>query len=93
VETEAGEMVAAWQRGDVEKLDKMLKESLEDYPDLAQVLLYDRNARWVPRIEALLAADKDCLVIAGAAHLVGAGSVVERLAARGYKVEQVTARR
>jgi len=93
VETEADEMVAAWKRGDAEKLDRMLKESLEDYPDLAQVLLYDRNARWVPQIEALLNGRQDCLVIVGAAHLVGAGSVVERLRARGYKVTQVTDKR
>ena len=93
METEAAALVAAWKQGDAAKLDSLLKESLDDYPDLAQVLLYDRNARWVPRIEALLAADKDCLVIAGAAHLVGAGSVVERLKAKGYKVEQVADRR
>ena len=93
VETEADEMIAAWERGDAEKLDKMLKESLEDYPDLAQVLLADRNARWVPQIEALLNGDRNCLVIVGAAHLVGAGSVVERLTARGYKVTQVTDKR
>ena len=93
VETEADEMIAAWERGDAETLDKMLKESLEDYPDLAQVLLADRNARWVPQIEALLNGDRNCLVIVGAAHLVGAGSVVERLTARGYKVTQVTDKR
>jgi len=93
VETEADEMIAAWSRGDAEKLDRMLKESLADYPDLAQVLLADRNARWVPQIEALLNGEQNCLVIVGAAHLVGAGSVVERLTARGYKVTQVADKR
>lgn len=74
-------LIAAWRSGDAEALAALLN----DMPaDVRPALLHDRNARWVPQIEGMLAGDDDVLVIVGAGHLVGEGSVVEMLRAKGY---------
>ena len=52
-----------------------------------ETLLVGRNRRWVPQIEACLAAQR-CFVVVGAAHLVGPDSVVAMLKAKGYTVTQ-----
>jgi uncharacterized protein YbaP (TraB family) len=85
---EAEELIAAWRRGDTEALSKLLAEGFEQYPDLYRPLTVDRNRRWLPRIEELLQAKEDYLVVVGALHLVGEDSVIELLERKGYKVTQ-----
>ena len=50
-----------------------------------------RNDAWVPRIQKRLtdAGTDDTLVVVGALHLLGPDGVVEKLRAKGYKVERV----
>jgi uncharacterized protein YbaP (TraB family) len=67
----------------------MVEELVEKTPVSAKLLNEDRNRRWLPQIEALLAGDEDTLVIVGALHLVGDIGLVELLRARGYSVERV----
>jgi uncharacterized protein len=52
------------------------------------VIIDDRNRRWLPQIEKLLAQGDNALVVVGAAHLVGKDGVIELLRDRGYTVEQ-----
>jgi uncharacterized protein YbaP (TraB family) len=51
--------------------------------------MLDRNRQWLPRLESFLAQSDICMVIVGAGHLVGKGSVIELLKERGYTVEQM----
>ena len=74
------ELVGAWARGD----EGALAEVAATVP---AAVLRDRNAAWLPQIEALLAREgEDALVVVGVAHLVGPDSVVAMLRARGYEV-------
>jgi uncharacterized protein YbaP (TraB family) len=75
-------LVAAWETGD----EPAMQELLNDLPEsIAPALLRDRNAAWVPQIEAYLAREgEDVLVVVGAGHLTGADSVTEMLRAKGY---------
>ncbi|HEX9950609.1 MAG TPA: TraB/GumN family protein [Rubricoccaceae bacterium] len=83
-------LVAAWEAGDAEALAAIVASGLGASTVMRRRLLTDRNARWLPQIEALLArTDEDVLVVVGAGHLVGPGSVVEMLRARGLVVERV----
>ena len=50
-------------------------------------LLDDRNAAWVPVIEAASARAPRLVVAAGAAHLPGEKGILAALAARGWTVE------
>ncbi|MEM6785056.1 MAG: TraB/GumN family protein [Bacteroidota bacterium] len=83
-------MTDAWLSGDTAGLDVFMNESFAEFPELEAVVLTDRNAAWVPQVEALLDGSEDALVVVGAAHLVGDNSVVTMLRDEGYTVTQVS---
>jgi uncharacterized protein YbaP (TraB family) len=78
----------AWASGDAARLDSLSRSSSIG-PEVDDVLVYRRNRRWMPTLEALLKGSSDALVVVGAAHLVGANGVVQLLRAKGYTVEQL----
>jgi uncharacterized protein len=84
----ADAVVAAWRSGDVVRLERLLRESSEQYPELFRMLTTDRNRRWLPTVTGLLAERQDYLVIVGALHLVGQDGLVNLLRQAGYQVEQ-----
>lgn len=84
------ELHGFWRAGDADAIERLMVEELvEKTPVSAKLLNEDRNRRWLPQVEALLAGDEDTLVIVGALHLVGDIGLVELLRARGYSVERV----
>ncbi len=85
-----GEMISAWKQGDAATLDKLVNEDFEEAPELAKILLFDRNASWIPEIEKAIQGKKNMMFVVGAGHLVGEKSVVDLLRKKGYSVEQMT---
>ena len=85
---EIDELIAAWRKGDIKALARLLQESFDKYPDIYRPLTVDRNRNWIPNIEGLLKQEDDYLVVVGALHLVGKDSVVELLQDKGYTVIQ-----
>lgn len=86
------EMHDWWKRGDLKSLDeKMRVEMKQKTPVSYQLVNVARNDAWVPKIEQRLAeSTKDnTLVVVGAMHLLGSDGVVDKLRAKGYKVERV----
>jgi uncharacterized protein len=81
-------MVHAWQRGDTNWFETQLKSDLGRDPAVYQSLLVARNRKWIARIEALLADDKNYLVIVGTGHLVGRDSVIDLLKRDGIGATQ-----
>jgi uncharacterized protein YbaP (TraB family) len=81
-------MVHAWQRGDTNWFETQLKSELGNDPAVYQTLVVARNRKWIARIEALLADDKNYLVIVGTAHLVGRDSVIDLLKRDGIGAVQ-----
>ena len=82
----------AWRAGDADALwNGMALDMRREFPALYQRINVDRNDAWVPKIEARLKehASDDTLVVVGALHLLGEDGVVEKLRARGYRVERV----
>ena len=80
--TRFAEMVAAWETGDEDAIAALMNDMPES---VRPALLHDRNAAWVPQIEAMLAREgEDVLVVVGAGHLSGADSVVAMLREKGY---------
>jgi uncharacterized protein len=78
-------LLAAWAKGDLQKL-----ASMEDVDAKDRVLMLDnRNAAWLPKIEAMLNDSKTYFITVGAAHLTGAKSVIDLLCTRHWKVERV----
>ncbi len=85
---EVDQMVAAWRHGDTHWFTAEFAKEFGAEPQLYESLLVARNRKWLPQIEALLDADQDYLVIVGAGHLVGRGSVLELLARDGIPAVQ-----
>jgi uncharacterized protein YbaP (TraB family) len=80
-------LLSAWQAGDAAAMERLLVDSTRDSPQIHQALFIDRNKRWVPKIEACLAAGR-CMVIVGSGHLVGTDGLVDLLSRRGYRLTQ-----
>lgn len=83
MESEFAKLVAHWQGGEPDKLAAEMNESLEATPELAKVLLIQRNARWAQWIKARLDQPGTVFIAVGAGHLAGKGSVQDQLKALG----------
>lgn len=82
-------MLAAWSRGDERAIAASFDTDLKASPELRDVLLAKRNARWADAIRNRLSQPGAVLVAVGAGHLAGPQSVVKMLEAKGLKVERV----
>ena len=83
---------AAWRRGDQDALwNGMAADMRREYPQLYSRVNVARNDAWVPKLQRMLdgETESDTLVVVGALHLLGDDGVVEKLRAKGYKVERV----
>jgi uncharacterized protein len=81
--------VAAWKSGDTNRLYAMHARRMKEAPTVYWRLLDQRNAKWIPRLEAAIKSGTPTLVVAGALHFSGPRSVIAKLQKRGYKVEQL----
>lgn len=74
---------------DAQKKDQLAHGITEkEYEQSVDEMLYARNASWIDGIEKIHARDRGFVAV-GALHLVGPKSVLELLAAKGYKVARV----
>jgi uncharacterized protein YbaP (TraB family) len=80
-------LVRAWVDGDVAALDREALAPLRKAsPALFQRLVMDRNARWARVLDQRLKGHGHTVVVVGVGHLIGPGSLPERLRALGYSV-------
>ena len=81
-------MIDAWRTGNAAALEKMALSSFDGYRGAYASLIVERNNNWVPQIEACMAKPQPCLVVVGAAHLVGPDGLIVLLQKKGYRLEQ-----
>ena len=87
-----GYMIAQWENGNAEGIEKVLFEDLEEEPALApyyEALFYQRNYNMMPKIEEYLADEYTYFIVVGAGHLVGEEGLINLLDEAGYEVEQL----
>ncbi len=83
-------LIRSWRAGDETGIDKFLSENMrEEYPELYNRLITDRNRNWISHLETLIDSGKRTLVIVGVGHLVGKNSVINLLKSKGYKIEKM----
>ncbi len=81
-------LVRAWTQGDVEALARDALDPIRAAsPDLYERLVSSRNARWTQMLDARLKGHGRTVVVVGVGHLIGPGSVPDRLRALGYSVQ------
>jgi len=83
------DMIDAWKIGDVDFMEEGVLSEMEQYPELNQAIVVNRNNTWTEQIETLLDDDDDYLIIVGTLHLVGDGGVPNLLSSRGHSVMQL----
>jgi uncharacterized protein len=82
-------MVKVWGEGKPDELAALMNRELGKYPEIAKVLLSDRNARWAKTIKARLDKPGTVFVAVGAGHLAGKDSVQDYLKAEGLEATRV----
>lgn len=82
-------MLAAWSSGDTAAIAKTFDDELRQAPEIAKVLIDERNANWVEWLKGRMDKPGTVLVAVGAGHLAGKGSVIELLQKQGLKVTRV----
>ena len=82
-------LVEQWAKGDPDALAATMNESLTESPEIADAILYNRNARWAEQIKARLDQPGTVFVAVGAGHLAGAKSVQDYLKEQGITVKRV----
>jgi uncharacterized protein YbaP (TraB family) len=99
LERQSQEMLAAYLAGDEAKIEAITNGQRTDalahgytaaeYDESMEDLLYRRNASWIPVIEKLHAGGGGFVAV-GAAHLIGARSVLDLLQQKGYRLARLT---
>ncbi|NNM77633.1 TraB/GumN family protein [Sphingomonas sp. ID1715] len=82
-------MVAAWSSGDTGQIARTFDDELKKAPEIAKLLIDERNANWVQWLKHRLDTPGTVLVAVGAGHLAGKGSVIDLLQRQGFKVRRV----
>ena len=82
-------MVDEWARGDPEALAREMNDELKSSPEVAKVLLVDRNRNWAQWIKHRMTKPGTVFIAVGAGHLAGPDSVQAQLAKLGLKAERV----
>jgi uncharacterized protein YbaP (TraB family) len=82
-------LIKAWRRGDAETLNRIVRESFQDFPSLARGLLDARNRNWLLKIDGYLRSGKTYFVVVGAGHMGGPNGLLALLKSRGCKIEQL----
>ncbi|MCP3735995.1 TraB/GumN family protein [Sphingomonas sp. RP10(2022)] len=89
LDSQMASMVEDWAKGDPDALAREMNDELKSSPEVAKVLLVDRNARWATWIRQRMAKPGTVFVAVGAGHLAGPDSVQAQLAKLGVKAERV----
>jgi uncharacterized protein len=89
--TEMRTLHASWRQGDLKALDQKFRmEMARESPVSYRLVNVERNNAWMSTLEQRLkAGSDDTLAVVGTLHLLGDDGVVEKLRAKGYKVERV----
>jgi hypothetical protein len=89
LQTTMATMVDDWAKGKPEALADEMNDSLKDSPEVAKVLLVDRNKRWAGWIQERMKTPGTVFVAVGAGHLAGKDSVLAQLQAAGVRSTRV----
>ena len=87
-EGELKNLIAVYKEQDIEKLHDLAVKDDDSDPEFQKNLLDDRNAAWIPKIEANIKTTPSFIAVGGG-HLGGPKGVVSLLRAKGYKVTPI----
>jgi uncharacterized protein YbaP (TraB family) len=83
------ETILAWRKGELGTIERLFTEDMQAFPKIYDLVLKDRNERWVPQIAEMLQSEPTEFVLVGVGHMGGEHGLLPLLAEAGYTVEQV----
>jgi len=91
IEEDMQRALAAWRSGNREILAEMANQMFDSKIGQIehQLLLAERNKRWVEQIDLMVKSQEIEFILVGAMHLAGPSNVLDLLVDRGYKVQQL----
>lgn len=78
-----------WAHGSLTALGDETNAFARSYPELFEVLVGARNRAWVRRIDEMIHADQQAIVIVGAGHLVGPAAIPRLLDEHDLTVRRI----
>ncbi|RYY12611.1 MAG: TraB/GumN family protein [Chitinophagaceae bacterium] len=81
------EMVKVYLKQDLGKLDKLMQQSDVGMSEYMDLMLYDRNRRWVSLLPDIMKGDGATLFAVGAGHLPGDQGVISLLKKAGFTLK------
>ena len=88
-ETVLNELMTTWKEGNIDELGKLMLENFNEYPDLYDRFVVDRNKTWIKKIDERVTPKKTHMIVVGAAHLPGEEGLLKLLEQKGYTLEQL----
>lgn len=82
-------MVVSWSAGNPDALGEEMNQAMRATPEVAKVLLADRNVRWAEWIKQRLATPGTVFMAVGAGHLAGPDSVQVQLSRHNLNANRV----
>jgi uncharacterized protein YbaP (TraB family) len=82
------DLVTLYKSQNIDELYKLTMKSEFGMEGNQDIMLFDRNKKWIPRIEKIV-SDKPTFLAVGAAHLGGPKGVIALLRKQGYKVRPI----
>lgn len=76
----------AWLAGEVEELGDIMNEGFAGMEEAEQIMLRDRNVRWVAQIDQLLNGEGTWFMAVGTGHLAGQYSFIDMLEEAGINI-------
>lgn len=77
------DLIIAYKNKDLSSIYKLMLESSKETKEFEEILLNERNNKWIPRIEKII-KQQSCFIAVGALHLEGSNGLVEQLRKIGY---------
>jgi len=81
------QLINAWQIGDLNMIDELMKKSFETSPEMEDILITQRNLNWIHRLHNLLNNYEQLFLVVGAGHLPGDQGLLNLLKMQGFNVE------
>jgi hypothetical protein len=79
----------SWRSGDMETLSELGLAGFDNYAQVYDLLIVDRNNKWLKQIEAMFDDQGTEFILVGALHLPGKDGVLTQLERKGYSVEKM----
>jgi len=82
------QLIDAYKKMDFKNFYNLMVKASPELKEFEQILLIDRNEKWVSRIEKMI-KEKSCFIAVGALHLEGDKGLVALLRSDGYSVTPI----